>query len=265
MAVVVSGVIPDLKEGRALVQNNLRSFHRFLAPNVEETDKVISMFSLMPLPFYNAVFTDDDATIKTCLMKLEIFKKRNIPFVWFAEEGSSIEKDLIANGGIAQGLFQGGAAPIDLEKLISTPIEGVTFTHVKTAQDVAKQVNLISGCLGLNAEQKSVRTKIALDQLGENSPLQHWIAVKEGKTVGLLGVFINKNCAMFINAITEEAYQNSGIMGALVQEVLKYALDKGCDTAVAYLNPALKAKGIGEAFGGKVYWRYTPIVFSCHT
>ena len=245
------------------IQSNLRSFHRYIAhQEIVYSPGIVSMFSYLPLPFYNAVFCDDGVDQKTYLKQLEVFKERKVPFVWFAEENSDIAKDLIANGGKSVGVFQGGAAPIPLDKLIDFTIEGITLTRVQTQEDIAAQVDLLSVCLKLSEENKRVRLKIAQEQFAETSPLQHWIAIKEGKAIAVLGLFINKDCAMMMNAVTLEPYRKTGLATALAIQSMKYAVGKGCTLGMACIDPNENAKGIGLKFDGKAYWRYTPIVFS---
>lgn len=249
-------------DGKAFVNSKLRSFHDYLAGNVVRDEGISYMFSRLPMPFYNAVFCDEGVDQKTYLKSLELLKSRKVPFVWFAEENSQLGKDLIENGGKSVGVFQAGAAPLPRQVPVIKVIDGIEIVHVRTLQDVAKQVDLIADCLKLSEDAKKVRLKIAEEQLGAQSPLQHWIAIKEGKAIAVVGLFIHEECAFFMNAVTLEPYRRNGFATALAIEGMKYALEKGCKMGMACIDPAEKAKGIGLQFDGKAYWRYTPVVFS---
>lgn len=223
-------------------------------------------FSGCEFPFFNGVFNNYNnqaSYLKDNLASItQFFSEKNTPFIWWwlqdSEIPHDIKFDLDANGFQCLGDYLGIAASLDQVNLDLSP-STIKITNVVSKDEYSKFLEIICSVF-----QLSDSVKIDLGNMyqsyGPNGKFTHYLALHENEPIATVTSYVNGKVVGLYNGATLPNFQKKGACTILIKNVIKEAMSKGCEYAVAQLMAPGMAKGLTEKIGFKHYCTLLPFL-----
>jgi ankyrin repeat protein/GNAT superfamily N-acetyltransferase len=174
---------------------------------------------------------DDDAIAATVAW----FAERRAPAQWLVGDSSDLGERLVAAGASPErtGVVMG--AELDLPTLDAQPPPGVTIVAVRDAETLAAWRDVARECLFDDADDRA-RVIESLG-LGEDAPVQHRVAMRDGRPTGAASLFLHGGIAYGQHLGVLAPERRGGVGRALAEHALREAREAGATVAVLGPTP----------------------------
>jgi ankyrin repeat protein/GNAT superfamily N-acetyltransferase len=174
---------------------------------------------------------DDDAIAAT----LAWLADRGAPAQWLVGDSSDLGERLVAAGGSPErtGVVMG--AELDRLPLDAPPPPGVTIVAVRDAETLAAWRDVARECLFDDADDRA-RVLESLG-LGDDAPVQHRVAMRDGRPVGAASSFLHGEVAYGQHLGVLAPERRGGVGRALAEHALREPRAAGATTAVLGPTP----------------------------
>jgi ankyrin repeat protein/GNAT superfamily N-acetyltransferase len=172
---------------------------------------------------------DDDAIAES----LAWLAERRAPAQWFVGDSSELGGRLVAFGASPErtGVVMG--AKLDRLALDGAPPPGIAIVAVRDAATLAAWRDVARECLFDDADDRA-RVLDSLG-LGEDAPVQHWVAMRDGRAVGAASFLLDGETVYGQHLGVLAPERRAGIGRSLVEHALREA--RAARAKVAVLGP----------------------------
>jgi GNAT superfamily N-acetyltransferase len=174
---------------------------------------------------------DDDAIAEA----LAWFAERGAPAQWLVGESSELGQRLVAAGASAERTAVVMGAELDRLALDSPPPPGVTIVAVRDSETLAAWRDVARECLFDDADDRA-RVLESLG-LGEDAPVQHRIAMRDGRPIAAASSFLHGEIAYGQQLGVLAPERRGGVGRALAEHALREARAAGATIAVLGPTP----------------------------
>ncbi len=238
-------------------------FHEYFALFCENSGQVDGLYRHVmdiPSPSLNVVLGTVQANADDRIeQELSYFKQKELPFIWYVDEGSdaSFQAKLIGHGFQDIGIFRGVIGPLDQQVTEPTLPDGCTIEQVTTPKAMEEFNELISASFGIDDTSKLLFKQKLWDLMqANNAQIFLWMGRKDGVAVSALSTFIEGPLVSFWMAASDSSIRRQGFCTAVLKTALRNAMARGCIFGASYLAAPGLAFGICTQLGYESKWEF---------